>query len=261
MGSAVLLLNLLPWSVVLTTVGGMADQYFRNMVTQWMSGPDLFRHLAIDEEEFHAQPLHWRQGLAEIALRKGDEEEALRQFISRLGTRDIEILESVAQHALHGALLASRRLPRGDPIGELSSMDLIHLEAIGVIDSRLPLNHPRIRAATSGAASDENREEFWLAGERYGIYLRAPTDGNGVRLSLIILTDIGKRLVKALRRPTSLPYLCWLQRYFLEQQMSAEIWSIDRDGSDEDYFQPISEITGGCDVVDVRIREAPGNAG
>ena len=257
LGSAILLLNLLPWTVLLTTVGGMADQYFRNIVNQWMSGAELFQHLALNQDEYYSQPLHWRQALAEITLRQGDEEEALKQFISRLGTRDIRILESVAKYTLSGALLELRSSSKGDPIHELSAEDLVHLEAIGVIDSRIPLNHKRIRTATDAMASDNNTDNLWLAGHQYAIHLRASTSGNGASLSFIALTHIGNSLVRALRRPSTLLYLCFLQRHFRDQKISAEVWSITRQGLKGDSFRPISSITDVCESINVSTQESP----
>ena len=246
-GSAILLLNLLPWSLALTTVGGMADQYFRNIVNQWMSGADLFRHLAIDNDEYYGQPLHWRQGLAEITLREGDEDEALRQFISRLDSDDIRVLESVAKYALGGTLVVSRSTSDGNPRDELSRSDLMHLEAIGIIDSVLPVNHESISPATDATAEGQKWDGLWLAGEQYAIHLRASTSETGTSVSFHILTEIGRRLVAALRRPTSIAYLCWLQRDFRERQVLAEIWSITREGVESDNFRPIAEITGACE--------------
>ena len=246
LGWIILLLTLLPWSVVLTTLGGMADQYFRNNVNRWMGGADLFQHLAIEEDEYYKQPLHWRQALAEIALRKGDNEEAVRQFISRVGNRDIKILELVAKYALGGALLHLRTSADGNPVSELSTSDLIHLEAIGVIDSRLPLNHKEIRAKTDAPSGSEGVDELWLPGYQYAIRLQATTAGKSTSLSFVVLTEIGKDLVKALRRPTSLPYLCWLQGHFLERQVSAEVWSITRQGIEGNNYLQISRMDDAC---------------
>ena len=67
----VLFLSLFPWSVLLTTAGGIADQYFRNMVDGWMSEGELFKYLAINEDEYSDLPLYWRQALAEITFRGG----------------------------------------------------------------------------------------------------------------------------------------------------------------------------------------------
>ena len=150
---ALLFLSLLPWSVLLTTAGGMADQYFRNMVDEWMNEGELFKYLAIDEDEYSHLPLYWRQALAEITFRGDDTDEALRQFISRLDINDIEILELVAAYALGGALLELRDAGEGSPSREISRMDLLHLQAIGIIDSTLPLNHKEIRAAESDPIS------------------------------------------------------------------------------------------------------------
>ena len=259
--SVILLLNLLPLSVVLTTVGGMADQYFRNTVNQWMSGADLFQHLAIDEDEYYSQPLHWRQALAEIDLRVGDDEEALKQFISRLGTREIKLLESVAKYALGGNLLDSNPTSDGGPRREISYMDLIHLESIGVINSALPLNQKHIRAGTDATAEDDVTDNLWLVGHQYAIHLQASTAGSSASLSFIVLTEIGKKLVKALRRPTSLSYLCWLQRNFRDRKISAEIWSITRQSVEGNQFRAISVITDGCDSIDLATQETSDNLG
>lgn len=140
-------------------------------------------------------------------------------------------------------------------------MDLIHLEAIGVIDSRLPLNHRNIRAVSDTTAGEKNVDNLWLAGHQYAIRLRALTTGNGTTLSFIALTEIGKGLVKALRRPPSLSYLCGLQRHFREGQVSAEIWSITRQGLEGDYFHAVSEITDGCKSIDVATQENRDNPG
>ena len=255
LGSIVLLLNLLPWSVVITTVGGMADQYFRNLVNRWMSGAELFQHLAIDEEEYYSQPLHWRQALAEISLREGDEEEALKQFVSRLGTYEIGILELAAKYALSGGLVDSRSAAGGDPMRELSRMDLMHLEAIGIIDSVLPLNHKYLRPAADAKSGDGSTDNLWLVGHQYAIHLRATTAGSGATLSFMVLTEVGSKLFRALRRPTSLRYLCWHQHDFRERQISAEIWSITWLGVEGDEFHPVSTITDACDSMGFAAQE------
>ena len=105
----ILLLSLLPWSIAFTTAGVMADQFFRNLVDRWTDGPELFEHLAIDEGEYYGLPLHWRQALAEVAFRDDGEDEALKQFISRIDMRDIEVLEKVANYAVSGGLLELRQ--------------------------------------------------------------------------------------------------------------------------------------------------------
>ena len=247
---ALLFLSLFPWSVLWTTAGGMADQYFRNMVDEWMKQGELFKYLAIDEDEYFQLPLYWRQALAEITFREDDADEALRQFISRLGTDDIEILELVAAYALGGALLESRDAGEGSPSREISRMDLLHLEAIGIIDSTLPLNHKQIRASTEEEDGNQAPDHLWLIGQQYGLLLQAVEAGTGTSLSFHVLTDIGTNLLLALRRPTSLKYLCWLQRHFRAGDMAAGIWSVTKDGMEEGYQRPVSELPKVCEPVD-----------
>ena len=247
---ALLILSLLPWSVLLTTAGGMADQYFRNMVDEWMSEGELFKYLAIDEDEYSQLPLHWRQALAEITFREDDTDEALRQFISRLDIDDIEVLELVAAYALGGALLELRDAGEESPSREISRMHLLHLQAIGIIDSTLPVNHKEIRASTEEGDGNLVPDYLWLNGQRYGLLLRAVEPGTGTRLSFHVLTEIGADLLLALRRPASLEYLCWLQRHFRARDMAAEIWSLTTDGMEKGYQQPAFELPNVCESVD-----------
>ncbi len=251
---ALLLLSLLPWSVLLTTAGGMADQYFRNMVDEWMSEGELFKYLAIDKDEYFQLPLYWRQALAEITFREDGGDEALRQFISRLDIDDIETLELVAAYALTGALLVSRDAGEGSPPREISRMDLLHLEAIGIIDSVLPLNHKEIRAPTEEGDGSQTPDQLWLPGQQYGLQLRAVEPGAGTRLSFRVLTEIGTDLLQSLRRPTSLEYLCWLQRHFRARDIAAEIWSLTKEGMEEGYQLPASELPNVCESVYPRTR-------
>lgn len=247
---ALLILSLLPWSVLLTTAGGMTDQYFRNMVDEWMSEGELFKYLAIDEDEFSRLPLYWRQALAEITFREDNTDEALRQFISRLDSDDIEVLELVAAYALDGGLLELRDAGEGSPSREISRMHLLHLQAIGIIDSTLPVNHKEIRASTEEGDGNQVPDYLWLNGQQYGLLLRAVEPGTGTRLSFHVLTEIGTDLLLALRRPVSLEYLCWLQRHFRTRDMAAEIWSLTTDGMGEGYQLPAFELPNVCESDD-----------
>ena len=250
----ILLLGLLPWSMLFTTFGGMADQYFRNLVNRWMSGPELFEHLAIDEDEYYSLPLHWRQALAEIAFREGDDEnEALKQFISRLDMRDIEILEKVAKYTVQGGLLELRQATaEGNPAREITTLDIIHLQAIGIIDSQLPVNHRTIPAEAEATILN------WLIGRQYALHLRSPPDSNSVRLSFRVVTETGMELVETLRRPSSLNYLCWLQRHFSEQGWIVEIWSTTSEELEEGFYLPVSELPDACSTIDSITDDQPG---
>ena len=66
------------WAVFWLSIGGPAigaaifaffDQAVRNTVDGWMSGPEVFERIALNEEQFTELPLEWRQTLSEIELR------------------------------------------------------------------------------------------------------------------------------------------------------------------------------------------------
>lgn len=248
--SVIVFTPLLPWSFVFATVGGMADQFFRNTVNQWMSGPEIFEHLAIGEDEYNNLPLHWKQALAEIVLREGDEDEALRKFVSQLDTRQVDLLELVAQRELSGSLLVFRPSD-GNPVEELPHMDMMHLEGIGVIDSVVPLNHKSIGTSTDTKSDSDTTDSLRLAGHQYGIYLGIGTTGKGTSFSFNVLTETGKKLIGALRRPTSISYLCSLQSHYRKMGLSAEIWSLREDEMVEFGYHPVAEIPDACDTLDV----------
>lgn len=233
------LVSAVPWSLLVSTLGGMADQFFRNTVNQWMSGPDLFHSLAIDEADYRRLPINWRQAIAEIDLREGDDDEGLRQLISRLSIEDIEVLELTAQYALGGNLVDST-VP-----WELTSELLAHLEERGLaLNTRIPLVH--LSVGGTAATSPAEREVLFLAGHLYGLHLRAPEGAPNVNVSFFELTDLGRKMLQAARRPTDLVYLCRLQSHFQSRGLVAEIWPISAAGQKENQFQRISETTVLC---------------
>ena len=78
----------------------MGDQWIRNLVDDWMSGPDLFDSLSIRPDEYQGLPLRWRQALSEIAVRDSAEATALQELIKRLDVEQIGLLDRIAPYIL-----------------------------------------------------------------------------------------------------------------------------------------------------------------
>ena len=129
-------------------------------------------------------------------------------------------------------------------------MHLLHLQAIGIIDSTVPLNHKQIRPSAEERDGSQVPDRLWLIGQQYGLKLLAAEPGTGSTLSFHVLTEIGTDLLWALRRPTSRQYLCWLQRRFRECDLVAEIWSLTKDGMEDGYQLPASELPNFCESID-----------
>ena len=248
------LISPVPWSLAVSTLGGMADQFFRNTVNEWMSGPRIFRNLAIDEPDYGSLPLPWRQALAEIDLRDSDDDEALRQLISTLSTGDLEVLELAARYALGGQLVDST-VP-----WQLSSEFLARLEEWGLaLNTRVPLVHHTVGGGDSVASGAT--PAIFLAGYQYGLHLSARDGAPGVSVSFFELTDLGRQLLHATRLPTDLVYLCELQTHFRSQGLVAEIWPISARWQNEGQLQRISETSVLCPVHEPVERTDDGEVG
>ena len=260
--AVVLVASLIPWSLVVSTVGSMTDQFFRNTVNQWMSGPDLFRRLAVDQEEYDGLPLRWRQALAEIAYRRGDEDEALRQVVSRLSVEDIETLDGAAQYALGGALVYSRAENGGSTVWGPSSQAMAHLEDRGLaMNARIPFVHRTVRSG-GGPEGGDVTEELVLGGHQFALRLHAPTGGDGTaQVSFVELTDLGRKLIRAARRPTDVEYLCRLRTHYESPGLSAEIWSTSDEGLDGGRFRLVAELAEACSRLGDAEGSEDGSAG
>ena len=224
---------ILPWSIFFTTIGSMADQYFRNMVNEWMSGPDLFRELAIEPAEYHSLPLYWRQTLSEIVLRDGDEAEAIKQFISRLDIDELQILGDAAHYALSDALVVEPSQEGGDSVGRLSEKDLQHLEDIGIIKSTLTISYTFT-------------EDKWINGSEYGLRVRGAKKPGTV--TIMWFTETGSAIVRSMRRETSVAYLCRIRTLYAEKDVEMEIWTIDYEGSNDGRFLPMANVSSSCKI-------------
>ena len=260
--ATVLVVSLIPWALVVSTVGTMADQFFRNTVNQWMSGPDLFRRLAVDQEEYERLPLRWRQALAEIAYRRGDEDETLRQLVSRLSVEDIETLDVAAQYALGGALVYARNGDSGAAVWGPSNEEMAHLEERGLaMNARIPFVHRTVRSG-GGPAGGDVSDELVLVGQQFALRLRALAGGDGTaRVSFVELTDLGRTLIRAAQRPTNLEYLCRLRSQYQSPGLSAEIWSTSDESLHGDRFRMVSELPDACGGVADSGGSADGSAG
>ena len=95
----VIMIGLLPWSTLVSTVGAMADQYFRNTVNELMSVPDLFASISLTPTEYASLPQYWRQALAEIALRPEEEAAEVKRLVKGLTMGDVELINLLAPYA------------------------------------------------------------------------------------------------------------------------------------------------------------------
>ena len=229
----------IPVSVISAIFISMGDQYVRNLVVQWMSGPAIFDNLAIGPSQYHDLPLYWRQALAEIELRTDSNSEALKQFVSQLNLDDLNTLGEVGRYVLRDTLVVASGSDGSITAGTKAMPDLRHLENIGIIESRLTI----VRTI---------HEDSALYGNGYALIFRVPNEK--VQFQGMYLTDLGVDLLTTLRQRTSLPYLCHLKRTLAERDQTIEIWSVlDKSPmkrSDNHATALVANISSQCSAIE-----------
>ncbi len=182
--------------VVLTII----DQWLRNSVDDWMSGPDLYDSLSISPDEYQELPLHWRQALAEIAVRDSSESVALKSLVKALSIEDMQLISHIAPYAIHhSASFVVRNDSRTrHPMPELSLLDFGALEILGLFQ-------PTELAGLTWRIDDN------LFGMTAAIEVQQ-LDGTQEppSLGVTVFSDVGHELVCLLRMPSNLGYFSWV---------------------------------------------------
>lgn len=117
----------------------MGDQWLRNVVDDWMSGPEIYRSLSVGPDEYQELPLRWRQALAEIPNRDSSDAASLRELAKTLDTGDIDLLDRLAPYALNigGSIgIVRHRVVGVYPhlLPGLTSSEFGTLQALGIIE-------------------------------------------------------------------------------------------------------------------------------
>ena len=203
----------------------MGDQWIRNLVDDWMSGPDLFDSLSIRPDQYQGLPLRWRQALSEIAVRDSDEVATLQQLVKTLDVEQIGLLDRIAPYVLDiggaGGIVRHRTVGTYPHlIPGVPQADFGVLETLGVIES-------------SGYTTSVPSGTL-IPGTGTALVVSLTDPDQTLPVHYTRLTDVGTRLMSAVGRHTDLAYLEWVARK-LEQDAEATValWAIEdsREGS------------------------------
>ena len=209
------LVVIVPGSLIAATVGSMGDQYFRNKMNHWMSGPDLFEHIALTQEEYRELPVAWRQTLAEIALRPNRDELDAKRVIENLTKQDLELIGRLGPFLVAEHLARDETLQSEHPIPELNYAEMRRLEELGIIDD---VNWGmEYKLKNDG----DNPSTVRVPGTTVLIEARGESKTIESVLKLTRLTKAGASLLKGLRLPSNVPYFEWIAR-----KLEADGWTV-----------------------------------
>lgn len=204
-------------AALLLTVG---DQWLRNHVDDWMSGPDLFKTLSIRPDQYRELPLRWRQALAEAVVRDPTEAAGLQELIKTLTVEHIGLLDQIAPYAIGGFVKGSyivrdKENPSRHPISGLSVKDFALIEDLGVLQSV------------------ERGHLLQIADNIFGttVVLEVQLDDPDQKpnLNITSFTERGEKLIRLVRAPSNIAYFEWVARKIEESvngNVRVNMWAI-----------------------------------
>ncbi len=180
------------------------DQIGRNIVNNWMSGPELFRYIALNEDQYRALPLEWRQTVAEIMLRPEGEALDAKQVVEKTTVEDLELIGRVAPFVVGQYIARDEQLQSEHPIPGVGYEDMRRLEELGIVDD---VNFGMYFTLTS-KGGDPNTVR--LLGTTILIEAKGGAHDIQSRLELTRLTVAGNALMSGLRVPSNVAYFEWI---------------------------------------------------
>ena len=212
------------WAVFWVSIGGPAigaaiftffDQAVRNTVDTWMSGRELFEHIALSEEQYRELPLQWRQTLAEVVLRPEGEALDAKRVAETATAEDLELIGRLAPFLVVQHIARDEQLMSEHPIPGVSYDDLRRLEEIGIVDD---VNLGVFFPLTS---EENNPSTVRLPGTTMLIEASGESQDINSRLELTRLTVAGNTLLRGLRAPSNVAYFEWIAR-----RLEKDGWSV-----------------------------------
>lgn len=214
-----------------------ADQFIRNKIDDWMSDPDLYDSIILGPEEYSQLPVHWRQTLAEVAVRQEPEISDVKNLIATLKFENMVLVDKVAPYKIEGFIVRDKSYDSRHPIPTVTVKDLDTLEHLGILQS-VQVGH---KFPIDLGESVNYRKD--LFGSTVGMSLRGAQQDSQVEIKITQFTEAGVVLVDRLRVPSDIRYFEWLAKKVEQSGISVELWAIGTDGNITDNtFESIGQI-------------------
>ena len=230
------------WAVFWVSIGGPAigaavfglfDQTVRNTVDTWMSGPDLFEHIALSEEQYKALPLEWRQTLAETVLRPEGAALNAKSVVETATVDDLELIGRLAPFLVARHIARDEQLLSEHPIPGISYEDMRRLEEIGIVDDvNLGMSFPL-------KSERNNPSTVRLPGTTMLVEARGESKDIDSKIELTRLTVAGYTLLTGLRAPSNVAYFEWIGK-----RLERDGWVVSLIAVGTDSGQDITKRTG-----------------
>ena len=207
-----------PLPIFLMATAG--DQFIRNWIDTVTSDPEMYKHIALQKEEYEGLPLHWRQAFAELAVRTGPDAISVLDLIKTFDLNDIALVDRLAPYLVDDFIVRDTSHPSSHPIPELLLVDFSKLEDLGILQS--------VQRGNTFTVNLSQTPKRAFIGKSIALTMDRNKSSSVLKLPITRFTEPGLRLMYLLRVPSDLLYFEWLAKQVERSNIKSELWMIRR---------------------------------
>ena len=181
------------------------DQFVRNRVDEQMYGYALRELLPTGVEDYQAMPIHWRQVISELSIRRkvvGDaESKVLFATLEHFDAKQLHLVDKIVPYMIFDFLVRDpSRKDTQHPIPSMVYADFLDLESLGVLQS-VAIGTTIRRNITSG--------EYVIETGTHNVIIRLGQELKTLEFPTTRISEPWVKLIGLMRVPTDEEYLEW----------------------------------------------------
>ena len=195
------------------------DQVIRNRVDEHMYGYALRELLPSGLDDYQAMPIHWRQVISEISIRKkvvGDSEsKILFAMLEHFDVEQLHLVDKIVPYMMFDFLVRdTSRTDTAHPIHNAVYADFLDLESLGVLQS---VHNGTIihRNIVSGP--------YVIHSGSHTVTIRRGQGSTDLVLRTTRISEPWVKLIGLLRIPTNEEYIEWFASKIEEEGFNVEV--------------------------------------
>ena len=201
------------WGILLALGWSIADETTRIWVRDALGGGPRVVVMSEESQKFpllktdsyHELPIIWKQVLAEVQVNQSKYPARFVSIMQGLTLDDISTLEHIAPYVVGDAIVHAADFDIGYDIPLVTDLEFQRLQTIGIIIS------PQFGSMIKDIVpKNEKPAQMVLKGTTLALLTKASTLTETFKIHLTPLTEEGGRIIRLLKKPTSLKGLCMI---------------------------------------------------
>jgi len=201
------------------------DQFIRNRVDEHMYGYALRELLPVSIDDYQALPIHWRQAISELSIRRkfvGDaESKVLFATLEHFNVQQLKLVDKIVVPYMMFDFLARDPSQRDTqhPVPNAVYADFLDLESLGVLQS--VVNGTLIRRNITS-------DRYVIHTESYTVPIYPGQDSTNLEFPTTRISEPWVQLIELLRVPTDGEYIEWFAEKIRESGFSVVVTRKDQ---------------------------------